>query len=165
MSNQLLKDRKNTPFKFEIGEIKFQERPSVLDAVYRISWRIPFTIFLIHRLAGVHSVSMRRLSLFNWLLQSSDRFEILHQAIVEGNAFAASSTKHDPGLVRTILYLCSIGYIKSKNNKYKLTSLGKKAAAEIENVADLFLSEKNILNQFSKTTISEARVNSIWGKG
>lgn len=150
-------------FKFHVEKIKFQSRPNSIEATSRLSWKLAFILFLVGRTAGVNSVSMKRLGLFNWALQEESRFYLLREILIERNRIALIAIKYEPTLSRSLLYLQALKMVELKKGKYRLTILGMKIVEEIENSEHIFFNEKNILRQFSKSQISEVRVTSILG--
>lgn len=150
-------------FKFKVEKIKFQSRPNTLEASNRLTWKLAFVVFLVGRLAGRYSVSLKRLSVFNWTLQDERLFPILDEIVIGENKLAAASVKYEPSLSRALLYLKSLKLVEVSDGKYWLTGMGMKFAQELEDSTDVFIKEKERMNKFTTRQISEVRILSILG--
>lgn len=106
-------------------------------------------------------MSLKRLSLFNWALQSADLFYLLDEILVYENRIATVSIKHEPTLSRSLLYLKAMELIEIKNGKYKLTTIGRQAALEIDQQDGIFILEKEQIGKYQKNQISEVRVTKL----
>lgn len=162
MSDKLLIN--DNLFGFPVKNVKFNSRPISVDAKFRLEWRLAFTLFLIHRLAGTRSISLKRLSLFSWFLLSPDRYGLLVDVIEGRNSLAVSSVKYDPGLIRCVLLLSAYGLISINKNKYKVSSAGAVLAEKIVQEASIFSDEKKLLSQYTQNQMSETRINAVIGR-
>lgn len=142
--------------------LKFIQRSSPVLAHHRPIYKISQIILILFLSSRGGRSKFTRLQLFNWVLKSPNRVDILLFA-VKNKTLNISSWGFDPVLVIAIRYAIAEGLIKLISSGYELTDLGSSFASQIMQDEDILSTEKFSLMKIGKG-ITEAMVDEVTKK-
>ncbi len=155
----------NNYLKFIPNGITFSERPISALATQRLAWKATIIIWLIGNISRNKSSSLRKLSLFLWIVQNPENEQLINEILRDQNRLVLASVKFDPTLPRTLSYLKELKLLEIKNSRYRLTQPGVQILLAVNAEAELFKFEKQLLASLEGSFLTDTYIDSLYRGG
>ena len=131
----------------KVNEIRVQNRPSAVPYNYRITYKIAQILLIIYTSTGKRASSLKTIHILSMSLSSSEEQRKLKNYLRKQESINFL-IRFDPAVDRAINFAIAEKLIlKQKNGKIKLTKKGLELIEEIKKNDELFIFEKQFLNE------------------
>ncbi len=136
--------------------IRFSKKPIPLPAEYRPMYQISILALVLKYCCRANTSSLHKLHLFSWCLYSEKNKTALTNLIKNNFRTHIPHWTIDPAVNRALSLAIADGICElTKNQKYRLTSIGLELVNKIDKDLDLFCNEKTYLNFIGRQLTDE----------
>lgn len=131
----------------KVNEIRVKNRPSAVPYNYRITYKIAQILLIINTSTGKRACSPISIHILSMALSSLEEQRKLKNYLRESDS-SNFLIRFDPAVDRAINFaIAEKLLIKQKNGKIKLSKQGLEFIKDIKKNNDLFIFERNFLNE------------------
>ena len=145
--------------------VRFRRQPRVVRGEQRIAWRLGALVLVLSRFNQV-TASIESIHLISWALRSPRTRQLLLSRWTGTHSLVRLPRHIDPGLPITLRLAVADGLVRVHGQGHRrivLTAAGSALAAEIDQQAGLFSTEKAFLSKLGR--ISDAGVSRVLSGG
>jgi hypothetical protein len=139
----------------------FRKRNLPINADYRPMYKIGLIICILNKVCIGNKASLNKLHFFIWALKSARNREFIQSLLDSGNTEGLISWGVEPALNKALSLCLAEELVAYSDDKYILTDKGAAFTMKIEKDNDLFVEEKEFLNNIGKRKVTEAFINQL----
>lgn len=142
----------------------FQNTKTPVPADIRPMWRVSIIIIILKVSSKSNRASINKLHFLSSILRSREKMEIFLDVFNNNLHSSNLVVRFDPTLNRAVEIARAEGFVQIESGKtVSMTDKGQEFANKIINDTELFVVEKNYLNNFKPSQLTEKYIDSLIG--